>query len=98
MGPPSWPLAVLVAVSLTSIVLAWVGPIRFGLAVPTAGYALGAIGAVVLLTLYRALRDRRRGRLFRPSPLKDRLAYALAILGLLAGLFCAFQLATELAK
>lgn len=71
---------------------------RDGIGLSVLGYACGALGAAVLLPLYRSLSQSRHGRTFRPNRRLDRLALALAVLSLAAGLYCGYLAATELAK
>jgi len=99
--PPWWPVIAVIGVSLASLALA-VLPLS-GVTSPTeplliGGYVLGAIIAVGLMTVYRALKAQRRSKIFRPSPLRDRLTMTFTLLGVLGGLTCAFLLATEMAK
>lgn len=96
--PPWEPVIAVGAVALAAVALASMGFSQPALPLLIAGYVLGAIVAVGLMTLYRALKAKRRSKAFRPSPLRDLLAMAFTIVGVVAGLTCAFLLATEIAK
>lgn len=98
VGPPAWPAAVLAAACVVAAVgayLGWSGP---GVLWPAVGYAVGAIGAGLLLSLYRSISDSRRGRSFRPNPGLDRAVRWLAGAAVILGILNAVLLATELAK
>lgn len=99
VDPRSWPVvaqAVTVAGAAALAGLVSTGAAPWPLA--GAGYVLGAVVAVFLLTLHRSLTSVRRSKHFRPNPLLDRTAVALAALGLLVGLYSGYLVATELAK
>ncbi|WP_154794115.1 hypothetical protein [Occultella kanbiaonis] len=62
------------------------------------GYLLGAVVAVVFAAVYRSIRAARRSKVFRPSPGLDRIVTITMVVGVLAGVACAYLLATEVAK
>ena len=98
VGPPVWPVLLLATASLGSIVLAVLASITPAAALAGAGYGLGALLSVAFLSTYRALRNARRGGSFRPSRGLDRLVLVLTVAGFATGIYCAYLLATELAK
>ncbi|MCK6211565.1 hypothetical protein KZX45_13525 [Georgenia sp. EYE_87] len=63
-----------------------------------AGYLLGAVVSVFLLTLYRSINSLRRSKSFRRNPRLDRTGQLIAVCGLVVGLYCGYLVATELAK
>ncbi|MDO8150178.1 hypothetical protein [Isoptericola sp. b408] len=63
------------------------------------GYVLGAIVCTILWSVQRAKeQSARRHPDFRPRPLWSQVAVVGMLVGLAAGAFSAFLLATELAK
>ncbi|TDE92635.1 hypothetical protein EXU48_13945 [Occultella glacieicola] len=62
------------------------------------GYVLGAVVTVVFAALYRSIRAARRSKIFRPSPGLDRVVTVVMVVGVAAGIACAYLLATEVAK
>lgn len=95
---PVWPVAALAVVLALALGLGLSGRTGGSWLLPLAGYLVGAIGAAVLLPVYRLVARSRQGRTFRRRPGLDKLAFVLALGALLCGLYCAFLLATELAK
>lgn len=67
--------------------------------VPLAGYVMGCIGTVAGASVHRSLENKRRSNpRFQLQPFLGRLAHGAMVAGLVAGLMCAFLVATELAK
>ncbi|MPV50628.1 hypothetical protein GCG21_11550 [Pseudactinotalea sp. HY160] len=63
-----------------------------------AGYVFGALLTVGLMSFYRGEKASRRSRRFRPNPMADRVMSCLTVIGVLAGIICAVQVAIEVAK
>lgn len=99
---PKWPALCAVGVALLAMLAAVGSYLSLGttaLILAAAGYVLGCLGAVIFASTHRALRDKeRRNPAFRLDPSLDSIAKGSIAVGLLAGLVCAFQVATELAK
>lgn len=101
VGPPL-PLTIMTgAAAAVAVVAAILGATAQSVLLPAIGYVVGAVVGVVLGVLYRSFRDKRRSQSrgsFRANPLLDRLTQVSMGVGVVAGLFCAYLLATELAK
>jgi hypothetical protein len=100
---PSWlPVGVGVALAALSVVLAVLAGQAIASAVlwfGGAGYLCGALGTIICASWYRATRNRaRQDPWYQPLPAGDVLIKAALVAGLAGGLWCAFLVATELAK
>ncbi|WP_447925148.1 hypothetical protein [Georgenia muralis] len=98
-APATWPVVAQGVAVAGAAALAWYVSLNDGpwpLAI--AGYLLGAVVSVFLLTLYRSISSLRRSKSFRRNPLLDRTAQLVALCGLVVGLYCGYLVATELAK
>lgn len=100
--PPRGPAIGAAAAALGAVALAWWGrsaPASAAVWIPAAGYVLGCVVGTVLVQVHRAARNRAAtSPWFNPDLTLDRLAAAAVTVGMLAGIWHAFQLATELAK
>jgi len=99
--PPLWPVAVELLLVASSLTIAALSSQVISPRIPAAalGYVIGAVAVTIFAAVYRAIRNSRRGGgTFRPSRLLDRTSWVLMLLGLGAGIWNAFILATELSK
>lgn len=97
--PPTWPVVVQSLAVSGAGALAWlVAALDAPWQLAVVGYVLGAVVAMLLLSLYRSLSALRRSKTFRNNPLLDRAVLVLAVTGLVVGLFCGYLVATEMAK
>ena len=99
---PRWPALAMAAVVLTAVGLLVAQRVDDGqvrLVAAIVGYALGALAATALASVYRAgANTARLSTEFRPIPWLDRMVTALLFLGVVVGLAQAFFIATEMAK
>lgn len=100
---PSWvPVAVgsaLAVASLAAGALASQAVAAAVLWIGGAGYMCGALGTIACASWYRSTRNRaRQDPWYQPFPAGDVLIKVMLAGGLAGGLWCAFLVATELAK
>lgn len=99
---PTAPAFSALGAAVLSAALALVGralPASEAFWLPIIGYLAGAVMVTVLVQIHRVSRNRAsRSRWFNPDPRLDRVAVAAMTIGLVAALWHAFQIATELAK
>lgn len=102
---PKWPALSAAAVAIFAIGAAvtasttLTGNSDFVTVVAGVGYVFGCLGAIIFASTHRALRDKeRRNPAFRLDPWLDTWARVSIVVGLVAGLWCAFLVATELAR
>jgi hypothetical protein len=100
---PLWPSVLAAVWALAAVVLAGLAtdttdPDSFRLAI--VGYTLGGVLTPLAVSAHRYLRDeaRRSTRYFDPRYAYDRMAVAAMVVGLLAAVWHAFVVATELAR
>lgn len=96
-----WPviaLAFALAAAVTAVVLMQFFGLASLIGLAAAGYGLGAVVSVVFASLYRASKSARRGPTFRENPALDRIVTILLVTSVVAGIACAYFLATEVAR